>query len=96
MLMTWWSEAGFEPKLVPRNGGDTIEFYPLLEEVCSQRAKGLLKIGSDVSIFINSVIRTTGIWSHHKASDLEKENTSRRKEKHNKSLNTGASKAGAG
>jgi len=94
--MTLWSKAGFEPKLVPRNGGDTIEFYPLLEEVCNQRANGLFKIGFDVSIFINDAIRTTGIWSHHKASDMAKEMTSRTEEKHNKALNTDSSKAGAG
>lgn len=72
-LMALWHQAGFKPELVPKDGSDVVEFYPVLSELCNRRAEGLFQIGSDVRTFLNEVIRVSGIWSHHKASELEQQ-----------------------
>lgn len=72
-LMALWHQAGLKSELSPNDGSDVIDFDSVLRELCSRRAEGLFKIGTEVRDFLNEVVRVTGIWSHQKAAELKQQ-----------------------
>jgi len=67
LLLRMTSEAGYQERLVPLNGGPPLEYPHALRVLATKRRDGLREVASDMVSFFQNIINTTAEWtSHHR------------------------------
>jgi len=69
LLLRMTSEAGYEERLVPLNGGAPVEYPKTLQALAAKRRDALQEVAADMVGFFQNIINTAAEWtSHHRFS----------------------------
>ena len=64
-LISMLERYGYEPKLVPLEGGEPKRYPELLQALAIRRGEGLKEIALNMADFCQNIINVTAEWVHH-------------------------------